>query len=392
MPSPEAVSTSRQTHVFRVRVDAYRGATRIAADLPVLSGSVTLDASSPTYRSARLEIVGEEWTRTWYPTTPSSPLAPFGQHLVIRRGIVLPDERVEWTSFGQFPIQEVVTRRPTGIVEVEAGDWSNRVDEYGFTFEDKPRNPRATPPRPTMPTPLAEIQRLITDAVVTPPAWVHDGTLDGKTIDKDQTYTVGASRWAAVREIANSDGADVWFQDDGSVGIKRALDRLAPKTTPDAWLVVGGDKGSVTEIREIVSREGAVNGVIVRREGRSTKSTKDPKPLTGKAYSTGGIAWGDTFGRLPYVVSESWGTKTQAAVDERARTLLEQRQGVSRTVELDALPQPWIRPRNTVEVRYLDGRVERHLVQSVTHPLTGAGDMKVRTRLFPTLDPGRWGG
>src|SRR5690554_6781563 len=89
----------------RLLTDFQDGPDPAGEDLPVLAGSVTFDATANVHGTLEMETLGvDELGQSRFPRRPSSPLAPYGNEVFIRRGVDLGDE-VWWSPLGYYRIE-----------------------------------------------------------------------------------------------------------------------------------------------------------------------------------------------------------------------------------------------------------------------------------------------
>jgi hypothetical protein len=93
----------------------------------------------------------------------------------------------------------------------------------------------------------------------------------------------------------------------------------------------------------------------------------DLPPIYGLATydePTSPIRWGGPFGRV-VLIAESTTVTTQAQADAVARSLLNLRLALTRTLTIDAVPNPALEPEDVVAIVFPDGHVEQQAVKEV---------------------------
>lgn len=346
------------THGMRVRVTAYTAALGVISDLPVSSGSITVDATSQTRRTGTLGIADP----TYWPDDPFDVLSPLGSELGIEYGIVLPDRTIEWVPVLRGPITNVARQRPgsgDAALTVSVADRSSKVAEARY---DQPAQTIAGA------TTVSEIRRLITE--VLPAVTVTD--LTGSTQVAAQ-LDIERERWAdGLEKLADSIAAEVFADPLGNFTI-----RPQPLiTTTPVWVVASGPGGILVSLDEKKTRELAYSRVVA--SGQRTDGT----PPVWAAVS-------DTDPTSPTYVSGPFGVKTRfyasplltttAQCTSAAAALLARTTGMAGSVTLTALVNPALDAGDVLLVRD-HGTVTAHIIDSLTIPLTVGDAQQITTR------------
>lgn len=345
----------RASHVVEIRVDAYRGSTLLASNLPISAGSVSVDGNSEVRRTLNVTVADP----TLDPgNDPTATLSPYGTDLVVRRGIRFPDSTIEYVPLGRFRVENVSTAVSGDAIQVTGADRTAYVKDARFT---------ATTQSVTANTVAAEITRLITGALS---VTVTDRS--GSSAYTPQLYW-DQDRWAAIEDLARSIGCVVYFDADGNAVIAK----LPTITDPVAWWVDAGESGVMVAGSRETSREGTYNGVVASGESAgqflpysATVTDNDPSSPT---------YWGGTFGRKPYFYTSPAITTQQQATDA-ATAMLATVKGMSRQLTLTCVPNPALEAGDVIRVRFPDGSAETHLVDAFDVPLGPADAMNITTR------------
>ncbi|MGL5828202.1 MAG: hypothetical protein ACRC0L_01375, partial [Angustibacter sp.] len=102
-PPPEVLVGS---YGWRCQVSSFLGGDVLAEDIPILSGTASWDASQQVPDSVQLVVPERGAGRGWVPTTPSDPLARFGQRLSVQIVVSSAVDGAEWiTQLGTYVIQ-----------------------------------------------------------------------------------------------------------------------------------------------------------------------------------------------------------------------------------------------------------------------------------------------
>jgi hypothetical protein len=389
------------TQQWRVKITRWQDGENVtlADDVPVVSGTLTLDSSDPIRRRISAEIgPGADWV----PYDKDSALVPFGQfaHLYVRidlRG----GGWTPWYKVFEGAIQSNVYERPSQISTIEAADASQVVDDFLYLKRRSYNKGR------TLKSVLKEI---VDDAL---PGAIYEVDASEKSEDTElgKAFHVeaGESRWEAANKLAGKHDQDCFFDGLGAFCVRKEIsdedddDWDPSEPGPDIGKVSDpiakfkdGEGGNLIGVSATISREGAVNAVAINVSATVNHRKKGAKKAVSKElwYSTrqdagGTVAFGDSFGRKPLVETKSVDKLTaevKTSAQRRAKTLLQRRRGLLKYLEFDALPMPWVEPDDKVKVS-IDGTKEFHYVQSVTLDLAG-GPMHVRTRTLSVTDPG----
>jgi len=152
------------------------------------------------------------------------------------------------------------------------------------------------------------------------------------------------------------------------------------------WLVDTGDTGVMVEAEEALDRTGVYNGVLV--QGQNTAADLPVSALAYDSDPTSPTVWGGYFGRVVRVEqSSAVATTTQAQAS--AESLLDRRLGLTRSITLSIAPNPALEAGDVIDVAFVDGRRERHVIDAVTIELGPEGAQRLTTRSVFTPAAGR---
>lgn len=347
----------RASHSIRTRVDCYSAAgVLLASDLPIESGSVAVDASSAVRR--QLDVTIGDPTLAPAAGDVGALLAPYGNELYVRSGMAYPDGTIEWVPLGWFRINEAQAAFGVEGVKVTAADRSVRIADAKF------QTPFASNTALTIPAQIAALMTSVFACTVT------DLTGVGTVVPR---LVAESDRWALCDDLAKGIGAEVFFDANG-VAIIRATPQIG---TSVAWYVDTGPQGVMISGSRETSRSSTYNVVIVQAEPvdgtapiRYVANDTDPASPT---YYLGG------FGQVPYALtSASITTSAQAQV--AATALLARTKGLTRSVSLTSVPNYALEAGDVIQVVFTDGTYERHIIDSLTFPLTPNESMPISTR------------
>lgn len=294
--------------------DSWYDGELIAEDLPIISGSITLDSSRAIHGAGNLVIGSPDGT--FVPRGWNAPLAPFGSEIQVRCGLQAAVGSTELFSLGWYRLE---TSKPDewwgsyphptdpdapplwvckGVkVTTDASDHMSYVDRYKFLAPEAPASLTSV---------LTEIRRLARDTVP-----IADWTGIGDA-PIPATISYQSSRLQAIQDLADVLGRVARMDPDGAL-------MLYPKTStgPAVWTVeVGPNTGKIMNWDRPLTSAGLYNAVV------SSGATPEGIPVQGIVVEAGGpLRWGGPFGRVPYLYSSPLIT-SQAAADADAETRL----------------------------------------------------------------------
>lgn len=333
-------------------------------DLPVGEGSqVTLDGNAATRAALNLNVPLDDFgSDDWIPDGRDDPLAPFGNEIAIRRGMITADGVEEVVQLGVFRIDESdVTESDDGSLDLTVSglDRSSRIIDAVFEQADTVDEGANA---------LDTVQALIGEA---DPSIAFDFVTSAVTLPY-LGYEAGDDRWDFCLGCAEAAQCSLYFDGDG-VLVARPL----PVAVSADLVVAEGEGGILLGADKRMSREDATNRVTVQGEN-----------------SSGDPAWGEAidddpesptyyygaFGKTTFSYSSEYVTADDQAASVAAR-ILEMRRGITKQVTFAALANPALEPFDTVQVtRAKLGIDELHIVDSLTIPLDYSGRMDCVTR------------
>jgi hypothetical protein len=346
----------REAHTLAVRVDAWYDGDLLIEDLPLdedSAGQVTVQAGTGVRRQLDLTIAD---AGLW------DDLDVTGIELRPYRGIRYPSGQVELVPLGVFGLAgQSMSVGPDGGIRIgTAPDRWARVQRARF------ETPAASQVGDLV---VDEIVRLVTEAV--PDVEV--------SVLSTSTVTVGALVWdrdrdKAVVDLATGIGAEVYFDNDGVLIVRDAPTlSQAPVWTVDAspsGVLLGGD------LRRDRSR---TYNVVVVSDARTDGSTPFAPQVIEDDDPSSPTYVGGPFGRVPYF----WSSPTVRSAPQAViagTTILNRVRAVNAQLDLDAVVNPALDRGDVIEVLTTTGRVERHLIDALTVPLTVSGVQSITTR------------
>lgn len=355
--SADFLAAIRSSHQVDIRVEAWRGDTRVGGTLAVLGGQVSnaAGATSPPRRTLSLELAPEKGL--W------DALAPVGTTLKVWRGVRYVDGTVERVPLGVFDVDEQsMSYAPDGTLSITAPDVWVRVQRARF---EKPRT--------TGTNGIAEAVELAREAIG---LGVGDVVTDTTAISK---AVWERDREEAIRELSWSYG--VWIHTD-TAGRVVARDVPYLSGTP-VWTVDASASGVLLDANRDRSRQRTYN-VIVVNFTRMNSSAKVAPLIIADDDPTSPTYAGGPFGRVPFFMTRSL-ILSRAFGNRPAYAMLRRLKGLAADMELTSVVNPALEPGDVIQVvlpaRAGDARrVERHLIDSVTVPLTADGTQQLVTR------------
>lgn len=333
--------------------------------LEVADGSVTLDGTAAVRGRCELTVANP----LLVPSSPASLLAPYGNELRIKRGVVYPDGTTELVALGIFGIRSA---RPQSdedgtTVLVTGLDRSQRTADNPF---DAPYQvPAGT---------------LYTDAIL---AIVQ---LDYPTVAYDfatipaTTPLLSAAeeddKWDFAQQLASAIACVLYYDGDGVL-------ILAPAPTsvsgPSVWEVAEGENGVLLNVENEWTREGTANRVIAIGENVNETTAVRGEALDDNPRSP--TYYYGPFGRVTTFYHSDMltdaGQCAQVAAWQLALML-----GTTKNLSFGSLVNPRLAPFDIVRVRrHAAGIDEDHVIDSISIPLAASESMQAATRAAQVL-------
>lgn len=270
--SDEFFASLRKSHTVFARAEVFRRNTQLA-DLPIISGSVTIDKTANFRRRVTLDIEASS-VELPGPDFDNSPLWPVGYEIKVWSGQVFPlnYQRREEVPMGVFRISRPkISRTPEGIsLSVEGFDRSRAVSHNRFTqyyIIEKGSNYGVV------------LKQLIQDRA---PFLDVDQFVGFDQITNTcpaLILTPEDDPWIKALEMARSCGFELMFNVDGNPEVKPNVD---PASSAATFTYASGNEAMLSSIDRDLDDEESFNGVIV--VGRSNDHTE--KVPRGEAWDT----------------------------------------------------------------------------------------------------------
>lgn len=364
--SDRFLAALRESHTVSIAARVYRpSAPTVPIDVPVVGGQVRIDRDARVRRQGTLEVAFSLDDQTARDTVRE---LPFGGYAVIERGIRFADGSVERVQLGHFRIESVAWDELQGEASLTLADRFAQVQDEPFLT---PYAPAGLKPSDAA---VAIVQQVfgtsIAYHVLTTPA--SEPAIQDTVYEEDRAQAVG--------DLASSVDAEVMFDHLGDFVIRPRGGSVLP-----VWTVDAGDRGAMIAASETLDRSTVRNGVLVR--GQPSAEAAPIYALAINDDPASPTRWAGPFGKVA-LISSSTAVQTQAQADATAASLLNLRLGASRTLALQALPNPALEPDDVIALVHADGRTEEQTVNALQIGLDATGTLELTTtsQYTPTLD------
>lgn len=364
----------RASNGLAVTVDVLKAGQVIYPGLPLVDGSITVDASSDTRRTIQLTVPPFLPTGLYsqvpaLPTRPTDALGHYGQELRVTHALVAPSGAQLRVPVGRFRIDDGAGSDLGRTAVTIAG-----VSREAHVVDDVFSSPRTV----SGPSATAIISTLIKESL--PQAAVTIRTMrDGRV----RPVTEESDRWGLIKSLAASIGAVVYADPTGRFVITDAPTLDAESV----WTFAPAAGQSLLDARRSSSRAEVFNRI------RVTGAALGPAGITFSATVTdtsltSPTRYGDpdagAYGRSVLVLQHPE-LESDAACRVVAEAELAKRTGAASSLDLSAIPHAGLEALDVVDVQTVNAVtgadiVRRHAIDRFTLPLTPAGDFPVRTR------------
>ncbi|WP_103344057.1 DUF5047 domain-containing protein [Amycolatopsis sp. CA-126428] len=344
-----------QSHSMQARATVY-SPTYGVLELPISGGSVDVDATSKTRRSATLQA-----DPRWWPRSPADLLAPYGSTCQIDYGIVLTSGNTEWVPLMYGSLDEATRTRPVS----SSGDLTVKVvDPAARVAEDRLDIPAQTIANATA---VGEIARLVRETLGTQ-VEVVDQTSSGLVAS---VIVIERERWDAVEKLADFLGAEAFFDPVGHLVIRPqpALNQAS------VWTVRTGNGGNLLTAKDTLSRELVYNRIVA--SGQRTDGV--PAVYATATDTTSPAYYGGPFGKKPRFYTSELLT-TVAQCQTTADALLARVRGTSAQIEIETLVNPALDTGDIITAQDSRAGETRHVIDKLSIPLTPEGTQSITTR------------
>jgi hypothetical protein len=339
-------------HTLATTVHVMASDAEVTEVTTTLSGSITRERNVDIRSTLDLVAVDRDGTLT--PTSPFHLLAPLGNGLRVRTGVVFPDGGEELpvvftgrmgSSGGEWP-----------QVPLKAYDRMRELARQGFTL------PLFIPPGTRYD---AAIEQVINTLLPAPN--VNFASSDFLVPPGGLTFTEGDNPAAKVREMASSIGMEVYADTLGRFVMTAEPD---PQDAPVVWELADGDRSVVVGVDDGWDDTDSYSVVVCRGENLS-----NGEAVVGVAEDTdpGSPTYVGRYGRVVYPMTSPYvSTNAQAVAAAQARLQLVK--GIARKVVLRCLPLPFLDAGDCVHLSYSRSGIDANFViDRLTLPLGAKG-------------------
>lgn len=344
----------RTSHTALIRIEAWRdGVGQVIPDLAFSGGEVTIDGTSTGVRSTlNLTAARDQGGALW------ELLAPIGTEIKPYRGVRFIDGTTEFVPLGCFGIDsQRESYGVDGVLSLTAPDRFARIQRARFLQ-----------PATTNGGAVAEAIRLAVAAV---PVTALNTTTSTATT---KTQVWDRDRDGAIAELLKSAAAELFF-DRGGLIVARNLPRL---TSAPVWNVGAGESGVLVAADRARDRARTFNVVVCLPENTDGVAPFAPQIAYDNDVNSPTYV-GGAFGYVPYFYSSPLLT-TAAQALAAAQGILAKVTGLAAQVTLESAVNPALDAGDVISVVLPGGKVERHLVDTVTIPLDVDSPQKITTR------------
>ncbi|WP_158727286.1 DUF5047 domain-containing protein [Streptomyces sp. NRRL S-31] len=339
----------------------YNGAV-VAEDIAFTDGTVRVDRGSDVRRSLSLSIADPRE----FPVNATDKFAVYGQRIYVEAGIQYLDGTTERVPVGTFVITSVSGNIHTGPLSVQASGLEILLKRAMWDTATSTKN---------YPSAAAFLAAKIPATV--PGASFVDSSTNGKKALATKTWDAFTDTWAACREVADSVGAELFCDANGTFRMVDIPDPMSGTRVP-VWDVAAGEGGVMVSANMELSADGVYNRVVVTGEN----SSDDAPPVKGIATissTSDPLYYGGPFGKVTKSYSSSLVT-TLVQAQQTATALLAKYRAPNRTVTLEAVPNTALDAGDCIRVSYGDAALpELHIAHSFDIPLTVGGNFTINT-------------
>jgi hypothetical protein len=335
------------------------GTAPTGTEIPILAGSVTLDATAEV-RSTLDLITSDTWG-----TGSGALISPYGNEIFIERGVDYGTGETEWVSLGYFRIDEVELAGESGELRVTGSDRMSQVLDNRIVYPTQFAGSS---------THEAVFDQLIRTGDQAPfPSATFDFDYDEVATTLGNAATTEESRYEFLYNIVEPMGKTMYWDHRGFLVVR---DVAAPGES--VFEVNTGADGVLVALSRSLSRDGVYNGVLARGDAPDD-STAPPSALAVIDDPADPLRWGGPFGSVVRFYESQFITTTLQA-QTAAESMVARYTGLPYEVDLSAVPNPALEPLDVIRLVLSDGTSEDHVIEQLTIPLTAFDPLNLRTR------------
>lgn len=343
--------------IMHTRIESWRGEELLAVDVPVVSGTLTIDSGSNVPERVVFTVPRVDIGFSWDPTHEvDHPLAPYGQQIRVLIGVELGQDLIEWMQLGWFLLAS--TRVDGDTVEVEALGLLHIIAEARLTSPFQPTGTFLSTLRDLIePALTADVTGLVNRNIPNIPAWEED-------------------RLGGLSELLDSWPAVAYMTPEGLLAVVPDTDSAL-----SVMDLTDGDNGTVVKWSGDTTRDDVYNMVVAR--GQKSDGTvvqgiaRDEDPLSPSRY-------GGPFNQFPvpfFYFSPLLSTVAQCQA--AAQTVLKRKKKqAAKRLQAEVVPNPSLQVRDRVTVTGAGLTEQACIIDSLQLPLTPtSGSMMLGLRV-----------
>lgn len=363
--TPAPVFTGSHSVIFEIRLlDTFQtGQNPEGEDLPLVNGSIAFDGTAKTRGSGWIRIIGTKGQSgpSRWPRGPDLSIAPFGNEVFVRYGIVQGSGTTDFSPLGYFRItaleQDNAPDRPI-VLFVN--------DRMSTLRESRLLQPRSFSRGRT-------VQSIFDELVleIYPEAQIVFDSPSSEHVLVRQLI-IERDRHQGLLDLATSIGKIMFWDEEG---ILRVV--TAPEEETIDWEVNSGRQGVLLSARRQLTREKVYNAWVVTGESASTETPAFAVAINNNPNSP--TFFGGPFGRIPRFFSSTF-INTDSQARRAAEAGLRRTLGAPFNMNFEQVPNPNIRPYDTIRITYTDGSKDEHVITRVEVPLNEENPVRAETR------------
>lgn len=363
-------------HEPKTRVTFYHPDGTTSATLNITDGTFTNDTGVWPNQTADITVQTGNVT----PAALPAALTPYGGWAKIELGNVAPSAlsgtggtaTTDWWTLATLKVIGIETEYPAGTIRVQLCDVSAQINERAFELPYKSTTSQLT-------------SAFVTTIVASTATVINNLGANDRTIPTG--HEADGERWTAVVDALQTASAQARVDELGRI-VLEPLPTL--KGTADQAFTFGS-RGTLTGYRTALRwgpNRTAIRFTDPAWRPQSTYGTQGTQGQQDAPITLG--TWEDTTTGSPTHVTGYYGRHTlvrqrqqkvtQVEADAAAAAMGRRVRGRVGLTTIECVPAPWVQPGDTVQVDLLDKTRHRHLVQSVTFPLSLTGAMTIVTR------------
>lgn len=313
----------------------------------VQGGSVSVDGTRDERRSLDLTLDNIDGA-----LRPAPGKFWYDKVLKVYRGITIPAEKYE-VQVGEFMIDRLSASNFPRVIKITGRDYAKKLMLAKFT-------------QPITYTAGSALESLVQDIAASGGITKFVMPVTGITTQRDFSFEHGTSRWDAVKQIADSYGYEVFFDNQGYFTMRAYQD---PTTSPTIYTFETGQFGNLVSYERSTDDSRIYNHVAVY--GGSTDSTV--APVFAEAINTEPTSPTNVskMGDRLYEYASEFITTTQQAQDV-ANKFLSIHALESYELNFSSIVFPWLEANSIIEFIDPDAAPEdptRFLMDTFSIPL-----------------------